>query len=117
MKVTADQKEYNRQKQAKYRAKQSQLAKRKRDLKQKYKISWEDYILMYDSQHGSCKICRKPLQLLSDNQADVANVDHCHTTKKIRGLLCNSCNRGIGYLQDSSSLLRIAAEYLDESHG
>lgn len=112
MKVTA---EYNRQKTARYRAKQSQESKRKRDLKQKYGITWEEYITMYDSQHGSCKICRRPLQLLSDNQAEVANVDHCHNTHKIRGLLCNSCNRGIGFLQDSAPLLRIAAEYLDES--
>ena len=50
-------------------------------------------------------------QVLADK---VANVDHCHTTGKIRGLLCRKCNTAIGLLNDNATVLRLAAEYLDE---
>ncbi len=42
------------------------------------------------------------------------SVDHCHITGKVRGLLCNLCNTAIGSLNDDSTLVRRAAEYLDE---
>jgi len=73
---------------------------------------------MYDTQQGSCKICRRPLAIMMDDsvKANSACVDHCHNTGKIRGLLCTQCNRGIGFLQDNPILCRIAAEYLDESN-
>ena len=39
-------------------------------------------------------------------------IDHCHQTGQIRGLLCNKCNRGIGFLQDDIALLQNAIQYL-----
>ncbi len=88
---------------------------KKKRLKFEYGLSWEDFIELYESQGAACKICRTPLSTVPEEGKKVACVDHHHETGAIRGLLCNPCNRGIGYLKDSPTILRLAAEYLDES--
>ncbi|WP_225102842.1 endonuclease domain-containing protein [Streptomyces sp. CoH27] len=40
------------------------------------------------------------------------NVDHCHRTSKVRGLLCRACNLGIGHFDDNLDVLRNAIVYL-----
>ncbi len=77
-------------------------------LKRKFGISFEEYHKMLAAQKGVCKICGQV-----ENYKLLA-VDHCHTTGHIRGLLCGSCNRGIGYFRDSQDLLLKAIEYLNE---
>ena len=39
-------------------------------------------------------------------------IDHCHTTLKIRGLLCPTCNAGLGHFKDNPELLLSAAKYV-----
>ena len=108
-------KEIVRKSTEKVRSLESKEAKKHRHLKDKYGISLEQYQQMYNQQHGGCLICKTPMlfQNLGGDHGKTANVDHCHKTGKVRGLLCNSCNRGLGFFQDSSALLRHAAEYLD----
>jgi len=55
-------------------------------------------------QKGKCAICKKPMKRIC--------LDHSHKSYKIRGLLCNACNSGLGYFQDSPKLLMSAARYL-----
>lgn len=73
-----------------------------------YKITPEDYNRMLDYAKGACEICSavptpdKPLC-----------VDHDHTTGDIRGLLCDHCNRGLGYFKDNAWNLTLARRYLN----
>lgn len=87
---------------------------RKRNLKHKYGISLEKYEEMLTEQEGKCAICKATENNTTGNRKDWNfAVDHDHETGKIRGLLCNSCNRGIGLLKDNPELLRKAAEYVE----
>ena len=62
------------------------------------------------SQGGSC-ICGTAF---SDDNAPT--VDHCHSTGKVRGLLCELCNKGIGLAKDSATVLDRLAAYLRRSY-
>lgn len=62
---------------------------------------------MLINQSGRCMICSEPLIPYA--------IDHCHKTKKLRGLLCNKHNLGIGYFNDNPLLLRLAADYIENS--
>ena len=57
----------------------------------KYDITVDQYLRMSEEQGGVCKICEQP----EPTHYNLA-IDHCHTTGKIRGLLCFSCNVTLG---------------------
>ena len=76
----------------------------------RYGITVEQYQDILQKQDGICAICKNP-----PNKNALA-VDHCHITGKIRGLLCPSCNSGIGKLRDSPEMLRKAIEYLEKTN-
>ena len=65
---------------------------------------------MFLEQDGCCKLCNKHQSLFKRRLA----VDHCHSTGRIRGLLCGNCNKGLGNFQDSKILLHKAIEYLKD---
>jgi hypothetical protein len=73
-------------------------------LKRKYGIELKDYKELCKQQKFKCQICREFKTLC---------VDHCHHTGKIRGLLCRTCNSGIGLLKDNPAFLSNAIEYLN----
>jgi len=78
---------------------------RKYELFSKYGITLSQYDEMFNKQNGRCAICGLT------SKANLS-VDHNHSTGTVRGLLCNNCNRGIGYLKDSIELLASANSYL-----
>jgi hypothetical protein len=72
------------------------------------------YQEMLQEQAGVCAICALPERApdkASGKVRDLA-IDHCHATGKIRALLCSSCNRALGLLNDDSELLFKAREYV-----
>ena len=80
---------------------------RSKHLKSKFKMTVEEYDVMFENQNCVCKICRLPSK-------KKLSIDHNHTTGKIRGLLCFTCNMGIGYFKDSEKLLKSASKYIKE---
>jgi len=77
--------------------------------KQKYGLSLEEYDQMVENQGGMCKICgtTKP-----NGHHGRFVVDHNHKSNKIRGLLCSTCNTGLGNFFDNPETLIKAAQYL-----
>lgn len=82
------------------------------DLGRTFGISLEQYQKMFVTQGGVCACCNKPEHEKRSGKTRWLAVDHCHTTGEIRGLLCGSCNRGIGKFGDDPNLLEQAAGYL-----
>jgi hypothetical protein len=80
-------------------------------LKVNYNFSLEEYKVLLEKQHGCCAICHKP----SSDFKKSLHVDHCHTTSKVRGLLCSNCNRGLGHFQDNVLILQNAIKYLEDT--
>ena len=78
---------------------------RNRAYKSNYGITLDDYNIMFDKQKGKCKICGvQPNKHLL--------VDHCHTSKEVRGLLCHNCNTLLGHAKDNIVILSNAIRYL-----
>ena len=86
-------------------------------LKRKYNLSYEQYLEMYNDQKGLCKICKIEIGLAGSdknkNKWTDACVDHNHTSGKVRGLLCRSCNTAIGHLKENLDSIKQTAIYLE----
>jgi len=82
---------------------------REYNLKDKYGINIEEYNSLLKSQDNRCKICNIHID---DYKKSNFSVDHCHKTLKVRGLLCNKCNVGLGMFNDDLDILVSAVEYL-----
>lgn len=72
----------------------------------RYGITWDDYEAMLERQGGRCALCGKKHERLY--------IDHCHTTKRVRGLLCPRCNGNLGWYQKRVAVI---AAYLQEPVG
>lgn len=73
-----------------------------------YGLSASQFNAMVKKQKSLCVICKLPAK------GKQLHVDHCHTTGKVRGLLCSSCNLALGMFKDNPRLLRRAASYLEK---
>lgn len=86
-------------------------------LMRKFGISRATFNAMLKSQNGGCAICSSALGMVRAGKRLRLSVDHCHLTGAVRGLLCNSCNNGIGRFKDDPELLTKAAAYLQNQGG
>lgn len=107
-KVLAQRREYWRQpgvKEAHRRRQNEVYYKRYRPRKRarEYGISVEEAERLLAI--AACQICK--------TEQEVLDIDHCHATLRVRGVLCNGCNNGIGRFRDDPDLLRAAADYLE----
>ena len=75
-----------------------------------YGITRDDYDRMLSAQEGRCAICYTDKVGRGHTHF---HVDHNHATGKVRGLLCDKCNRGLGYFNDNASLLDVASKYIE----
>ena len=75
-----------------------------RQLRNKFGLSMTDFEAMLAAQNHLCAICHKNGKLLV--------VDHCHTTGRVRGLLCSPCNSFLGRIHDSLDTLDAIKLYL-----
>lgn len=89
-------------------AKEYQHTRKDYYYKRNYGVSLEQFNEMLILQDNKCKICNRDQSELKST----LHVDHCHQTGKVRGLLCASCNRGIGFFSDNPDLLIKAISYL-----
>ncbi len=90
-------------------AKLTKEQRRELKLKEAYGLSLEEYNNILSSQNEMCAICGKK----QGEERFPLHVDHDHQTGKIRGLLCQTCNQGLGLFKDNQELLIKAANYLD----
>jgi hypothetical protein len=82
---------------------------RKRGIKHKYNLTEEIYDQMVLRQNGKCAICFN----YPKSSYPKLYIDHDHKTGKLRGLLCHTCNSGVGMLKDDKTILQSAINYLD----
>lgn len=84
------------------------------NILRRYGISLEFYQEMVERQEGKCAICGEEPD--GETNQGRLHVDHDHNTQRVRGLLCGSCNSGLGYFRDSPRLLKEAATYLGDDY-
>jgi hypothetical protein len=115
-----DKAEYQRQWRSKnpekckaYYDKRDKEVSREKAWLRRYGVTRDWYDETLAAQGGGCAIC---------NNTEIGrrghthfHVDHNHSTGKVRGLLCDLCNRDLGYFKDNENLLTYAAEYLEKN--
>lgn len=73
-------------------------------LKRDHNLEYKDYLVLLNKCNRQCQICSGKNRLV---------VDHCHTSGKIRGILCSNCNSALGHFSDNVEYLGKAIEYLN----
>jgi DNA repair exonuclease SbcCD ATPase subunit len=86
-------------------------AKRDWTFRYKYGISLQERDAMIEAQGGRCAVCGAKF---GDTKADYPSVDHCHSSGRIRGILCANCNIALGLAHDDPKILRALADYLEQ---
>jgi len=77
-------------------------------IRKRYGISMAQFSSLLAAQNNGCAICQKPIEAIRRRM----NIDHCHDTNEVRGILCSGCNTGLGHLGDNVAGLQRAISYL-----
>ena len=88
-------------------AKRNPKKLRNNSLKSQYGITLEEFNDKMSLQQHKCVICGNEFKNTKD-----AHMDHCHTSGKIRDILCKGCNIGLGHFKESIPTLLSAVQYL-----
>ncbi len=64
-----------------------------------HQITWDAYLEILLQQHNLCKICKIELKADHFRAASAPVVDHCHVSGRVRGILCQNCNKLLGHLE------------------
>ena len=88
--------------------KEETSARGKRRRFTQYGLTKEDFVSLLETQNYKCAVCEDGLSL----EGKSTHIDHNHKTGEVRGILCPSCNLGIGKLKDNPDILDAAAAYL-----
>lgn len=81
--------------------------------KRNYGVGYRWVIAKLEEQEWKCGVCKSFGFKMREDHISGLNLDHCHTTGKVRALLCHNCNRGLGLFQDNPEYLRSAANYIE----
>lgn len=82
----------------------------KRHLRIQYDLTYDEFVNMLIAQDNKCAICNG--ELVFKDRKRKPNIDHDHSTGKVRSILCFTCNTALGKFQDSKVLLQSAIDYL-----
>ena len=104
-KIKAYHVEYNARNTEKYR---------EYKLKAKYGLTLSEFEMLWEKCDGRCNICYEEMEkrTIGKRSIRMVCVDHDHSTGKVRGLLCDFCNKGIGMLMDDPKIVSKALSYL-----
>ena len=83
-------------------------------MRRRYGITLDEYDEMFEQQNGKCAICGTREKAKGKTRM---NIDHCHTTGKVRALLCNNCNSGIGKFKEDINIMSNAISYIIKHKG
>ena len=89
-------------------------AYRNAELQRRYGITHQDYEVMLEEQNNRCAICETS-EPGGRHTSNYFVVDHCHTTGKVRKLLCHHCNTALGLVGDNIDTLHKMIAYLNVS--
>jgi len=81
--------------------------------RREYGLTPEDVETLLARTGTGCPICGKTLSFTGKVASDRAVIDHDHLSGNVRSIICNGCNRGLGYFGDNPEALRAAAAYLE----
>lgn len=81
-------------------------------LKKLYGLTLEQFDTLVAKQNGLCAICGRPAGKGRGGKPRRLDIDHCHKTHTVRGLLCSSCNNGLGRFDHNHRTLQRAVDYI-----
>jgi hypothetical protein len=65
-----------------------------------YNLNRNEIMVLHESQNGNCALCNKSVAMFNGGSYNSGNIDHCHSTGKVRGILCHQCNTYVGYFEN-----------------